>query len=96
MNIIAIKDQLKRIDQLIRMKATGTPQELAEKLSISERTIYRLIKQLKELGAPIYFDPIRNSYCYNQKCTFSISFELNTDKLDLVDNRKLRKKRERE
>ena len=81
MNILEVKNLLERIDQLICMKSTGTPKELAEKLNISERTIYRLIKQLKEMGAPIYFDDIRNSYCYDQKCTFSFKFEIITNEL---------------
>ena len=32
MNIIDIKEELERVDRLIRLKATGSPKELADKL----------------------------------------------------------------
>jgi len=46
-------NRLKAIDQLIKLKATGSPKELADKLGISERQIYKYISDLKELGAKI-------------------------------------------
>ena len=49
-------DRFKRIDQLIRLKATGTPKELAEKLHISEALLYLTLSEMKELGAPICYD----------------------------------------
>jgi len=80
MNITDIKDKLERINKLIRLKATGTPKELAKKLNTTERTIYRIIKQLKEMGCPIYYDNTRGSYCYEEegKLIFKIESK-NTD-----------------
>ncbi len=75
MNIIDIKEKLDRIDQLISLKATGTPKELARKFNTNERTIYRIIKQLKEMGCPIYFDKIRGSYCYKQQGKLLFKFK---------------------
>jgi len=47
------------------MKATGTPVELANKLAVSESSVYRRIQFLKEeIGAPILFDRDRGSYVY--------------------------------
>jgi len=64
MNIINAKEVLERIDQLNRLQATGTPKELASRLKITERTVYRIICQLKEIGLPIYFNKAIKSYCY--------------------------------
>jgi predicted transcriptional regulator len=75
MNIICIKDNLDRIDQLIRLNATGTPKELALKLEITERTVYRIIRQLKEIGFPIYFNKAIRSYCYKYEGKLIFSFE---------------------
>lgn len=63
-----------RIDQLIRMKATGRPNELAERLNISESTLYEFINLMKELGAPIKWDPSRCSYIYDPEGKMEIKF----------------------
>jgi predicted DNA-binding transcriptional regulator YafY len=62
------------IDRLIQRKATGTSEQLAEKLGVSKRTIIEFINVMKELGAPIYFCKIKKSYCYKEKGHFNISF----------------------
>jgi predicted DNA-binding transcriptional regulator YafY len=57
--------QLERIEALARKNATGTPKELAKKINVSERTIYRLIKNMKTKKIPIEFCRKRNSYFLN-------------------------------
>ena len=46
-------DQLKRLDTLIRLKNTGNPKQLAQKLGISESTLYDLLQQAKEMDKTI-------------------------------------------
>lgn len=65
---------MERIDRLTRLKATGTPKELANRLDISERSLYNLIKQMKSLGAPIEYNKARNSYQYTTPVTFKFGF----------------------
>lgn len=77
MNIIDIKEELERVDRLIRLKATGSPKELAERLQISERHVYRIINQLKEIGCPVYFDKDRCSYCYSNEGKLIFKFSNN-------------------
>jgi len=55
---------LKRIDRLIRLRATGRPSEFAEKMGISERSLYNYLSRLKQLGANIRFNECCNSYEY--------------------------------
>ncbi len=38
-----------RLDQLIRLKATGTPKELAKKIGVSESALYEYINEMKEM-----------------------------------------------
>ena len=68
-----IFNRITRIDNLIRMKATGTPAQLAERLGMSERSVYEYISLMKDLGAPIKFDSYRESYYYDEEGSFNIS-----------------------
>lgn len=65
---------LERVDQLIRLKATGGPKKLAEKLEISEATVFRMIETMKELNAPVYYDWARQSYVYSERTEFKCGF----------------------
>jgi DNA-binding Lrp family transcriptional regulator len=51
-----------RILKLVRMKSTGKPAELAAKFDISERSVKRIIREMKEEGNPITYDYLRSSY----------------------------------
>jgi len=69
-----IFNRIARIDYLIRIKATGTPAQLAERLGMSERSVYEYINLMKELGAPIKFNSYRQTYYYDTEGSFAISF----------------------
>ena len=66
MAIQQIMDRIQRIDQLIKMKATGSPEELADKLSISKRQVYRYLEMIKSDGKEIHYEPLRRSYTYKE------------------------------
>jgi len=69
-----LQDQINLIDrmhQLIKLKATGTPKELAQRLEMSESTLYRVIEEMKCLGFPITYNKTRQSYCYEKEVRFS-------------------------
>ena len=70
-----IFQRLRRIDQLIRVKSTGTPAQLAGKIGISERSTYEYIRLMKEFGAPVEYSRQRKSYYYKEEGTFTISFQ---------------------
>ena len=40
-------ERLQRLHYLIQQECTGSPAEIADRLEISERTVYYLIEQLK-------------------------------------------------
>ncbi|WP_339840410.1 HTH domain-containing protein [uncultured Maribacter sp.] len=65
---------LERVDQLIRLKATGAPKQLAERLEVSQATIFRIIETMKEMNAPVCYDISRQSYIYTEIAKFKCGF----------------------
>ena len=48
--------------ELAQKGATGTPQELAQKLGLSESTTFRLIQAMRNTGYRISYSKTRQSY----------------------------------
>jgi len=69
-------DKLYRIDQLIRMKATGQPHELAERLRVSPSTVYEYIDIMKRvLAAPVRYCHTSRSYVYEEEGQLFLGFK---------------------
>lgn len=68
--------KLEAIDQKIRLKATGGPEEFAESLGMSKASLYRYIDFLKDYGAPIYYDVRSKSFCYEHDINIQFSFKV--------------------
>lgn len=66
---------MQRLDQLIRLKSTGSPDALAAKLNLSRSTLYRHIDLMKSMGAPINYDLYRESFVYDYPVDFLLGFE---------------------
>jgi predicted DNA-binding transcriptional regulator YafY len=75
MSLLKYIDRLKRMDDLIRRKATGTPEEFSQKLNVSRSQLLQDLKELKELGAPVDFCRLTQSYYYTRECHVSLNFE---------------------
>ena len=69
-------DRLERMHDLICRKATGTPDDFAEKLGISKSMLMLNIAQLKEKGGPIKYDSLNRTYYYTRPCRFMVGYEL--------------------
>jgi hypothetical protein len=72
---------IERIDLLIRMKATGTADQLSNRLGISRSTLYEILECMRNMDAEI-------AYC-RDRCTFYYE----TDKIlaiGFVDKTKVR------
>lgn len=76
MKVLQQIDLIQRLDQLIRQKVTGNPKCLAEKLEISEATLYRVIESMKRMGAPLEFNTQLQSYVYSKDVNFRCGFFL--------------------
>ena len=62
MRFIEYAEKLETIKYLSKRKRTGTPKKLAKKLNLSERTLLRMVQQLKDQGCPILFNRSKGSY----------------------------------
>lgn len=78
MSLYKYLNRIERLDALIRRKSTGPPKELARKLDISERWLYKLLGELREeLDCPIEYDQYKQSYVYRVKGKMVIGFQEN-------------------
>jgi predicted DNA-binding transcriptional regulator YafY len=58
----AFLQRLTRLDHLIQYKIIGTLADCAQKIGISERSLYDYLKTLKDMGAPVRFSRGRRTY----------------------------------
>lgn len=60
---------LNRIHSQIQHRRTGPPEVFAEKLGLSERSLYRMVRMLRDQGVHMEYIEIRQSYMYIDECT---------------------------
>jgi predicted DNA-binding transcriptional regulator YafY len=53
-----------RLLKLIKLQSTGTPAQLADKFEISERTVKRIISELRDEGTAVRYDHSCVSYIF--------------------------------
>jgi len=80
MPIIKYLDRLKRMDALIRRRATGSSEQFAGKIGLSRSALIRHLSDLKKLGGPVYYDPLRRSYCYEEEVCLEFGFRRISEK----------------
>lgn len=76
MTFLEKRKLLQRMDDFIRRKATGTPEQFARKLEISESSLYRNLKQLQLLGGEIEYDIVGECYYYIKPCKLVIAYQI--------------------
>jgi transcriptional antiterminator len=74
MSLITQIRRIERVDQLIRLKATGTATELAKRIGTSKRTVYNIIEFMENEGADIYYNSEKKSFCYKKDLYFYFGF----------------------
>lgn len=75
MAIIKYVERIRRLDQLISMKSTGSPSVFAEKLGISRSTIFQTLQEMRELGLEIKYSATLESYYYENGKRIQIATE---------------------
>lgn len=74
--LIKIQQRLQYLDQLITLKCTGSPKELAERLNLSERAWYKLRDELvNDLHIPLEYDSTKRSYVYKENGNIIMGFK---------------------
>jgi len=91
MSIIKYIERLQRMDSLISLKATGTPDEFARKMKMRRSTLFQNLQEMKRMGVNIKYSYIRQSYYYADSRRIKIRLEsldevANNGK-DLVSNK---------
>jgi predicted DNA-binding transcriptional regulator YafY len=62
------RDTLKlRLLKLASLKSTGAPSELALRFEVSERSVKRMVKEIREAGTDISYSPTRRSYVIDEE-----------------------------
>jgi transcriptional antiterminator len=69
-------EKLKRMHNLICQECTGSPSELADRLTISDRTVYYLLEQLRDYEAQIGYDRSRKTYFYKEDFVLEVNFSI--------------------
>ena len=64
MSLTTYHERMQRIDQLISRGATGTPQELADKMELSKRMVFIYLQAMKDSGLSIRYCRFSKSYVY--------------------------------
>jgi transcriptional antiterminator len=65
---------IEKIDYKIQTGRTGPAGTLAQSVGISPRTLHNYLAMMRDLGAPIYFNKVKKSYCYREEGSFTIAF----------------------
>jgi len=68
MDYLTYSEKLETIKYLAERYRTGCPKDLAYKLDVSERTALRMVQRLRDMGTPIEFCRLRNSYILKKGC----------------------------
>ncbi len=88
MNLIQKIERIERLDKHLKCRMTGSPDELARKLNISKRQLFRTIEELKDYGAPIAYSRSLKTFYYKEegfeiKTNFSIQFIKDNEKTNV-------------
>ena len=75
MSLIKYIERIRHIDSLICRRATGTPEEFANKLGIRRSTLFLSLQEMRELGVDIRYSCIQQSYYYADNRRIKIKIE---------------------
>jgi len=78
MNKLETTQKIVTVQKLTRQERTGTPDQLAKRLSVSRATLYRMIDELKSYGSEIKFCRTRNSFYYSGDKVTDIHFRIDS------------------
>ena len=76
MNFIQQIERLQKLNKLIEQEKTGTPKELAKRLGVTRRTLYRMIESIRLLGVYIEYDRKSMTFYYQDSDRIDIQFSL--------------------
>jgi predicted transcriptional regulator len=75
MSFLKYIERLQRMDFLISRKATGTPDEFAEKIGLARSSLFQYLQEMKEMGINIRYSNTNRSYYYADQKRLKIIIE---------------------
>ena len=75
MSLLKYIERVQRMDSLISMMSTGTPEEFAEKLGLGRSTLFQSLQEMREMGVDIRYSWFRQSYYYADNRRIKIKVE---------------------
>lgn len=69
-------EKLSVLDKLLRQGHTGTPSELAKRLSISRSTLYDIIDELHSRGVEIKYSRSRYTFYYHNHVALNLYYSI--------------------
>lgn len=81
MSMLKYIERLKTMDDLIRRKATGTPEEFAYRLGIRKTMLMEELQELRMLGAEITYCRTRFTYYYLNAFELKIGIDRSAQKM---------------
>lgn len=69
-------ERFKKMNKLIKAETTGKPENFAAQIGISPSHLYRCIEEIKELGAPINYSRMRETYFYEFEFDLRVSYSI--------------------
>jgi predicted DNA-binding transcriptional regulator YafY len=75
MKIFEYIDRINLLHKLIKEKRTGTPEELAKRVSLSKSRLCRVIEDLKLKGVPVAYSRQSQTYYYTNNYKMHINLE---------------------
>ena len=75
MSLTKYIERLRRMDSLISMMATGSPEEFAEKLGLRRSALFESLHEMRGMGVDIKYSFIRQSYYYADNHRIKIKLE---------------------
>ncbi len=75
MSLIKYIERLRRMDSLISMMSTGTPEEFADRLGVRRSTLFLSLQEMREMGLNIKYSCFRQSYYYTDNHRIKIKLE---------------------
>jgi predicted DNA-binding transcriptional regulator YafY len=84
-NIINDLFLLQRLDYFIRTRSTGSPSQLADRLEICERDVFRLLNDLRDQGFPIAYSREDKTYYYTEIVQLKVLIKVGSEKILLIN-----------
>lgn len=75
MAVIKYLERVRRMNSLISMKSTGTPEEFARRMGIRRSTLFQTLQEMRVIGVDIKYSNTCQSYYYADERRIRIKVE---------------------